>query len=120
MRLARSGARSTPRASASGPARRSGRSIPSFRASMVDTHCHLDMCEAGALERAREAGLSRIATIGMNPESWQKANDLATENDDVYAIVGVHPNEAAGYAEAVIEAVRERALAEKVVAIGET
>ena len=87
---------------------------------MVDTHCHLDMCEEGSLDRARQAGLSRIATIGMNSESWAKAADLAAGNDDVYAIVGVHPNEAAGYDDATIEQVRERALAAKVVAIGET
>jgi TatD DNase family protein len=87
---------------------------------MVDTHCHLDMCEEGSLERAREAGLTRIATIGMNDESWQKAAVLASDHDDVFAIVGVHPNEAAGYDDATIEQVRRRALADKVVAIGET
>ena len=87
---------------------------------MVDTHCHLDMCEDGALVRAREAGLSRVATIGMNDESWDKAAALVRDNDDVYAIVGVHPNEAAGYSDEKIEQVRERALAGKVVAIGET
>ena len=87
---------------------------------MVDAHCHLDMCEEGSLDRARQAGLSRIATIGMNSESWAKAADLAAANDDVYAIVGVHPNEAGGYDDATIEQVRERALAAKVVAIGET
>jgi len=87
---------------------------------VVDTHCHLDMCEDGALERARTAGLSRIATIGMNAESWEKAVELADANDEVYAIVGVHPNEAAGYDDAAIEQVRERALAAKVVAIGES
>src|SRR3954454_18824734 len=87
---------------------------------MVDTHCHLDMCEEGSLERARELGLTRIATIGMNAESWEKAATLAGANDDVYAVVGVHPNEAAGYSDELIEHVRERALAAKVVAIGET
>jgi TatD DNase family protein len=87
---------------------------------VVDTHCHLDMCEEGSLERARELGLSRIATVGMNPESWQRAAGLASGNDDVYAIVGVHPNEAEGYTDAWIEQVREQALAAKVVAIGET
>jgi TatD DNase family protein len=87
---------------------------------VVDTHCHLDMCEDGALERARVAGLSRVATIGMNAESWVKALELADVNDDVYAIVGVHPNEAAGYDDGAIEQVREHALARKVVAIGET
>lgn len=78
------------------------------------------MCEEGALGRARQAGLSRIATIGMNAESWPKAAGLAADNEDVYAIVGVHPNEASGYSDADIEEVRERALGAKVVAIGET
>jgi TatD DNase family protein len=87
---------------------------------VIDTHCHLDMCEDGSLERARELGLSHIATVGMNPESWQRAVGLAGANDDVYAIVGVHPNEAAGYSDEWIEQVRERALGDKVVAIGET
>jgi TatD DNase family protein len=87
---------------------------------MVDTHCHLDMCEEGSLERARQAGLSRIATIGTNAESWATAAALADANDDVYAVVGVHPNEAAGYDDGAIEQVRDRALDGKVVAIGET
>jgi TatD DNase family protein len=87
---------------------------------VVDTHCHLDMCEEGSLERAREAGVTRIATIGMNPESFGKALGLAEANDDVYAIVGVHPNEAAGFDDQTLTLVRERAQADKVVAIGET
>jgi TatD DNase family protein len=87
---------------------------------MVDTHCHLDMCEEGSLERAREAGVSRIATIGMNRESFEKALGLAEANDDVYAIVGVHPNEASGFDSQTLEAVHELAQRPKVVAIGET
>jgi TatD DNase family protein len=87
---------------------------------VVDTHCHLDMCEEGSLERARGAGVTRIATIGMNPESFGKALGLAEANDDVYAIVGIHPNEAAGFDDQVLALVRERAQADKVVAIGET
>jgi TatD DNase family protein len=87
---------------------------------VVDTHCHLDMCEEGSLERARDAGVTRIATIGMNPESFGKALGLAETNDDVYAIVGVHPNEAAGFDDETLALVRERAQADKVVAIGET
>jgi TatD DNase family protein len=87
---------------------------------MVDTHCHLDMCEEGSLERAREAGLSRIATIGMDDDSWPKAARLAEQNEDVHAIVGVHPNSAAGFNEGMIEAVREYALNASAVAIGET
>ena len=36
---------------------------------MVDTHCHLDHCEppvAELVERARDAGLNRLATVGMD------------------------------------------------------
>jgi TatD DNase family protein len=87
---------------------------------MVDTHCHLDMCEDGSLERARDAGLSRIATIGMNPESFDTALGLAGANDDVFAIVGIHPNESAGFDADALAAVHESAQADKVVAIGET
>ena len=87
---------------------------------MIDSHCHLDLCEEGSLGRARLAGLSRIATVGMNEESWGKALTLADAYGDVYAIVGVHPNEAAGFHGDWIEEVRERALRDKVVAIGET
>jgi TatD DNase family protein len=87
---------------------------------MVDTHCHLDMCEPGSLERARDAGLSRIATIGMNPASFDAALGLADANDDVYAVVGVHPNEASGFSDETLAAVGELARRPKVVAIGET
>jgi TatD DNase family protein len=78
------------------------------------------MCAEGSLERARDAGVTHIATIGMNPESFGKALGLAEANDDVYAIVGVHPNEAAGFDDQTLALVRERAAADKVVAIGET
>jgi TatD DNase family protein len=87
---------------------------------VVDTHCHLDMCEEGSLERARDAGVSRVATIGMNPQSFEKALGLAQANDDVYAIVGIHPNEAAGFDDATLTLVHDQAQADKVVAIGET
>jgi TatD DNase family protein len=87
---------------------------------VVDTHCHLDLCEEGSLERAREAGVSRIATIGMSTESFGKALGLAEANDDVFAIVGVHPNEASSFGHETLEEVHELAQRPKVVAIGET
>jgi TatD DNase family protein len=87
---------------------------------VVDTHCHLDLCEEGSLERAREAGVSRIATIGMSRASFGKALGLAEANDDVFAIVGVHPNEASGFDHDILEEVHELAQRPKVVAVGET
>jgi TatD DNase family protein len=58
---------------------------------VIDTHAHLDMLEdaAAAVERAREAGVTRIITIGTHD-----AIELADRFADVHAVVGYHPHEA--------------------------
>ncbi len=85
---------------------------------MIDTHAHLDLCEdadaAGA--RAREAGVSRILTVGTGDGSWSAALDLARRHPAVHAIVGVHPHEAA----AGVDGLAELLVDERVVAVGET
>ncbi len=65
---------------------------------MIDTHAHLDMLEDAdaAIERAREAGVTAILTVGIGADSWGKTLDLATRHEAVRAIVGVHPHNAAG------------------------
>jgi TatD DNase family protein len=91
---------------------------------VVDTHCHLDSCKPPDDElvaRAREAGLKRIATVGMNDESIERAVAAANSHPEVYAIVGRHPNEATGFDPASDLAPIERAAADpRVRAIGET
>ena len=56
---------------------------------MIDTHAHLEMLDDGAVARAREAGVTRILTIGTD-----QALALADAHEDVYAVVGIHPHEA--------------------------
>jgi TatD DNase family protein len=90
---------------------------------VVDTHCHLDICEppdAELVERARAAGVTRMATVGMNDGSIERALAAAREHDDVAAIVGRHPNEAAGFSERDLEAIERAAADDHVRAIGET
>jgi TatD DNase family protein len=91
---------------------------------VVDTHCHLDSCkppDAELVARAREFGLTRIATVGMNPESIERALESANAHDEVYAIVGRHPNEATGFDPARDMEPIERAAADpRARAIGET
>ena len=90
---------------------------------MVDTHCHLDVCEppdAEIVARARAAGVSRLATVGMNEGSIERALAAADEHDEVVAIVGIHPNEAAGFGERELDAVERAGSDERVRAIGET
>jgi TatD DNase family protein len=73
---------------------------------VVDTHCHLDHCEppdAQLVQRAREAGLGRLATVGTDGESIERALAAADDHAEVFAIVGRHPHESAGFGEADLE-----------------
>ena len=91
---------------------------------MVDTHCHLDSCKPTDDElvaRAREAGVRRIATVGMNDASIERALVAASAHEEVYAIVGRHPNEATGFDPARdIDPIERAAANARVRAIGET
>jgi TatD DNase family protein len=63
---------------------------------LTDTHAHLDFPEfEGQLDaviaRARETGVNRIITIGINRESCRKSLVIAEKYDNVYAVVGLHP-----------------------------
>ncbi|HEX4760944.1 MAG TPA: TatD family hydrolase [Thermoleophilaceae bacterium] len=90
---------------------------------MVDTHCHLDSCkppESELVANARAAGVTRLATVGMDDESIQRALGAAREFDEVFAIVGRHPHNTEGFTDADIEPI-ERAAADPLArAIGET
>jgi TatD DNase family protein len=79
---------------------------------VIDTHAHLDMLDDGAVERARDAGVTRILTIGM-----QQAIDLADAHDGVHAVVGVHPHEAGTQHD--LDALRALLAHPKAVAVGE-
>ena len=91
---------------------------------MIDTHCHLDSCKPPDDElvtQARSAGVRRIATVGMNDASIERALAAAHAHEDVYAIVGRHPNEATGFdPDRDLESIERAAADPRVRAIGET
>jgi TatD DNase family protein len=90
---------------------------------VIDTHCHLDFCEPPVAElvaRAAEAGVTRIATVGTDPASTDAALEAAREHDGVVAIVGRHPHEAEGFADADLEQIERAAADAGARAIGET
>jgi TatD DNase family protein len=69
---------------------------------LVDSHCHLDDAQfnvdrAAVIQRAREAGLKYILSIGTGdgPPDLLAAVRQAEAYDFVYATVGVHPNDTA-------------------------
>jgi TatD DNase family protein len=90
---------------------------------MIDTHCHLDACDQSAAElvgRARAAGVTRLATVGMNGPSIQRALTAAEDHEEVIAIVGRHPHETTGFDELGLEEIERAAAHPAVRAIGET
>ena len=92
---------------------------------LFDTHAHLHFPEFAAdldavLERAREAGVRRILTIGTDVPSSRAAAAMAARMPDVWAAVGIHPHEAAEADDAALAEIERLASEPRVVAIGET
>lgn len=92
---------------------------------LIDTHAHLDYPDfqqdfEAVLERASQAGVQRIITIGTSVESSRRAVALAEQYPQVYAVVGVHPTSAMEAESDIITPLRALAASKRVVAIGET
>ena len=90
---------------------------------MIDSHTHLDRGpapEAELVAAARDVGVKRILTIGIDERSRQAALAAADTYDEVYAAIGQHPNNATGYDDAVTAELREQAQHPRCLAIGET
>ena len=86
---------------------------------MIDTHCHLDFCEDP--ERAADAGLDALVSIGTTLERCKRTLQLAERFEHVWAAVGIHPNDVDEASESLIrEQIEDLARHPKVVAIGET
>jgi TatD DNase family protein len=90
---------------------------------LVDSHAHLDdPAFAGdlpaVLERAREAGVERIVTIGTGLDSSRRAQEIAERRPEVYFSPGIHPHEADNPGD--VDALRGLAAHPRAVAVGET
>jgi TatD DNase family protein len=92
---------------------------------LIETHAHLDYPDFAVdfdlvLQRASEAGVTRILTIGTSIESSRRAVALAQKHDNIYAVIGVHPTSDESAPDDVMQPLREIAQSPRVVAIGET
>jgi TatD DNase family protein len=90
---------------------------------MVDTHAHLSICEpddAALVAAAREAGVRRVLTVGLDEASNREAIEAAEAHEQVFASVGRHPNSAAGFDDDAAADIEALAGPPRVRAIGET
>ena len=90
----------------------------------IDTHCHLDLPQFDAdrdavLERAAAAGVGLIIAPAIDLDSCRRVLALADRYPNIYAAVGVHPNDCGDFDAGTLAALRDLAQHSKVVAIGE-
>ena len=93
---------------------------------MIDSHTHLDRAgggsqsEAELVAAAAEAGVDRMLTVGLDPESCRAALAATESFDGVFAAIGRHPNETAGFTDDDARELAELARHPGCRAIGET
>ena len=78
--------------------------VPPLAHPVVDTHCHMDVSfddeqinpnVGQALANAARVGVTKVIQVGCDVTSSQWAAKTASEWDDVFATVALHPNAAA-------------------------
>ena len=98
--------------------------IVNGQSSLVDTHCHLDLRQFDSdrdavIARAQAAGVGLIVNPAIDLDSCRRVLALAERHPNVYAAVGVHPNDCADFDDDAVAQLRVMARHPKVVAIGE-
>jgi TatD DNase family protein len=91
---------------------------------LVDSHCHINFPELasdleGVIARMRTAGVTHALCVSVSLETFPEVLAIAERFPNIYASVGVHPNQHGG-AEPTFERLVELATHPRVIAIGET
>jgi TatD DNase family protein len=102
------------------------RPIPllSRHATLIDTHCHLDM-EAyqtdldAVIASAVQHGVKRMITIGIDHSSSRQAVRIANQHANIFATIGFHPHDASQATQKALNDLAEMARNHAVVGYGE-
>jgi len=91
----------------------------------TDTHLHLDDAafdpdRDAVVARARDAGVDALICAGTSVDGSRRAIALAERCPEVWATVGIHPQEAAAANEEALRTLESLARHPRVVAVGET
>ena len=89
----------------------------------IETHCHLDYLKALPLEEIRnlisEAGITKVITIGVDPQNLDKVKELSDTYPEIYFTQGIHPHDAKEVTEEEYQKISSRVSLPKMVAVGE-
>ena len=92
--------------------------------SYIDTHTHLDhhgeLTPSEQVERAAAAGVHTLITVGTDIATSQASIDAAEAHAGVWAVVGIHPNDAEQATPEALAQLDTMAQHPKVLGIGET
>ena len=99
------------------------RDIPVFDHPIIETHCHLDYLEERDLKDvvsdAKQVNIERIITIAVSADNLDKVMGLTQSNDLIWGTQGIHPHDANDYNDDIDAKIRENAMNDRIVAIGE-
>ena len=88
---------------------------------LIDTHAHLDMLDDvdTAIKEARTAGVKEIIIPSASEDSFERILEICHKYDDVYALLGVHPEDCEKFTNSTAKKIIDLASDSKVVGIGE-
>ena len=91
---------------------------------LVDSHSHLDAPYFAdklpeVIQRARQAGVEKIVTVGVTPSSTRNCIRIASEYPSVYATAGYHPHWAKGMTPERLSEAENLARIPSVIGLGE-
>ncbi|MEW6172522.1 MAG: TatD family hydrolase [Bacillota bacterium] len=91
---------------------------------LIDTHCHLndrrfDKDRPAVLQAAGAAGVEKIINVGYDIASSEQGVALAHSHPGIFAVVGVHPHDAAKASPDYLQVLKRLAGKKKILAIGE-
>lgn len=99
------------------------REIPRFSSPIIETHCHLDYLKDIPLDvliqQSQQVGIERIITIAVSPENLDTVMKLTREHEMIFGTQGVHPHDAEKFTSDTEAKIREQALDNRILAIGE-
>lgn len=92
---------------------------------LIDTHCHIQFKPlknniTEVIKRAADAGVKKMIVVGCDIESSKEAIKISEKYDNIFAAVGLHPQDSKKLDENMWKEIEKLAGHEKVVAIGET
>ena len=91
---------------------------------LIDTHAHLtdtkfENLREQIIENMPKDRLEKVFCVAYNLESIKQVFELSQEYENVYAIIGIHPEEVDDLTEDTINLIKKLSSNPKVIAIGE-